>query len=194
MIRSKNTPGGSDTRYPASSGPTQYRWYSPYVNAKATINQNTSSSWIQDPNRPHLNVVLDKKHKIKALVDSGSTICLADSSILDHITQKSSAGLPISVTDCHNNQKQTQGCYKAIIDMEENLPYPMKDKPINIHVTEKLSSELILGTDFLKENGAIINVRDNTVAFLPEGMAAIATCDKPILREAIALLTETKTP
>ena len=64
--------------------------------------------------------------------------------------------------------------------MEENLPYPMKDKPINIHVTEKLSSELILGTDFLKENGAIINVRDNTVAFLPEGMAAIAKCDKPI--------------
>ena len=141
------------------------RWYSPYVNSKATINQNTSSSWIQDPNRPHLNVILDKKHKVKALVDSGSTICLADSSILSHIANKSSPGPPISVTDCHNNQKTTQGCYKAVIDMEDNLPYPMKDKSINIHVTKKLSSELILGTDFLKEYGAIINVRDNTVDF-----------------------------
>ena len=78
--------------------------------------------------------------------------------------------------------------------MEDNLPYPVKDKPINIHVTKNLLSELILGTDFLKENGAIINVRDNTVAFLPEGMAALAKCGKPIIREAVASLTETKTP
>ena len=154
MFRATNTPGGSDTRYPASSRPTYNRWFSPYINAKAAIKQNTSSSWIQVPNRPHQSVILDKKHKVKALVDSGSTICLADSSIINHIADKLSVGPTISVTDCHNNQKRTQGCYKAIIDMEENLPYPVKDKPINIHVTEKLSSELILGTDFLKENGA----------------------------------------
>ena len=58
--------------------------------------------------------------------------------------------------------------------MDEDLPYPMRNKPINIHVTNKLSSELILGTDFLKANGAVINVKDNSVTFLPEGMAAIA--------------------
>jgi hypothetical protein len=55
----------------------------------------------------------------------------------------------------------------------------MKDRTINIHITNKLSSELILGTDFLRENGAMINVRDNSVTFLPEGMASIAHCDKP---------------
>ena len=46
--------------------------------------------------------------------------------------------------------------------MDEDLPYPMRNKPINIHVTNKLSSELILGTDFLKANGAVINVRYNS--------------------------------
>ena len=193
MIRRKNTPGGPDTRHFASPKPNQYRWHAPYVNSKATINQNIPNSWIQDSNRPHLNVILDKKHKIKALVDSGSTICLADESILKHITNKSSPGPPINVTDCHNNRKATQGCYKAMIDIEDNLPHPMKDKPINIHVTKGVSSQLILGTDFLKENGAIINVRDNTVAFLSEDMATIAKCSKPILREAIASSTEIKT-
>jgi hypothetical protein len=143
MIRSKNTPGGSNTRYPKSIRPTNGQWCTPYVNAKA-INQNNSSSWIQDPNRPHLNVILDKKHKVKALVDSGSTICLADSSILNHIANKSSVGPTITVTNCHNNQEKTQGCYKATIDVDEDLPYPMKNKPITIHVTNKLSSELIL--------------------------------------------------
>ena len=69
----------------------------------------------------------------------------------------------------------------------------MQNRPINIHVTNNLSSELILGTDFFKENGAVINVRENAVTFLPEGMAAIAKCDKPILREVVASLTEQTT-
>ena len=135
MIKRKNTLGDPDTRHLASSRPSQYRWYAPYVNSKATTYKNTPDSWIQDSGRPHLNVILDKKHKIKALVDSGSTICLADSSILDHITNKSSPGPPINVTDCHNNQKTTQGCYKAMLDIEDNLPHPMRNKPINIHIT-----------------------------------------------------------
>ena len=192
MIRYSPTPGGSDTRHSASK--THSRWCTKYVNAKSAINQNNSSSWIQDPNRPHLNVILDKKHKIKALVDSGSTICLADSSILNHIADKTAIGPAISVTNCHNSREQTQGCYRATLDVDEDLPYPMRNKSINIHVTQKLSSELILGTDFLKANGAIINVRDNSVTFLPEGMAAIAKCDKPILREAVIASGEKTTP
>ena len=51
-----------------------------------------------------------------------------------------------------------------------------------------------MGTDFLKTNGAIINVRDNSVTFMPEGMAAIAQCDKPILREAVMASGEEATP
>ena len=192
MIRQQKTSGDSDTRHSTTKPHSQ--WYKHYVTADAAINQNNSSSWIQDPNRPHLNVTLDKTHKIKALVDSGSTICLADSSILNHIANKSTKGPPISVTNCHNNREKTRGCYKATIDVDEDLPYPMKDKEIRIHVTNNLSSELILGTDFLKENGAVINLRDNSVMFLPEGMAAIARCDKPILREAVTAFGEGNTP
>ena len=192
MIRHQFTPGGLDTRHSTSKSHSQ--WCTKYVNAKSAINQNSSSSWIQDPNRPHLNVILDKKHKVKALIDSGSTICLADSSILNHIANKSVIGPNISVTNCHNSREKTQGCYRATLDVDEDLPYPMRNKPINIHVTNKLSSELILGTDFLKANGAVINVRDNSVTFLPKGMAAIAKCDKPILREAVMASGEEVTP
>ena len=192
MIRHPHSPGGSDARHYTPRPHSQ--WCTHYVNAESAINQNSSSSWIQDPNRPHLNVILDKKHKVKALVDSGSTICLADASILNHIADKSAVGPAISVTNCHNNRERTQGCYRATLDVDEDLPHPIKNKPINIHVANKLSSELILGTDFLKVNGAIINVRDNSVTFLPEGMAAIAKCDKPILREAVMASGEIATP
>ena len=192
MIRHPFTPGGLDTRH--STPKSHSQWCTKYVNAKSAINQNSSSSWIQDPNRLHLNVILDKKHKVKPLVDSGSTICLADSSILNHIADKSAIGPAISVTNCHNSREKTQGSYRATLDVDEDLPHPLRDKPINIQVTKKLSSELILGTDFLKVNRAIINVRDNSVTFLPEGMAAIAKCDKPILREAIMASGEETTP
>ena len=192
MIRCKSRPGDSDTRHFPTNNHNPRCTH--YVNAKSAINHSNPSKWIQDPNRPHLNVILDKKHKVRALVDSGSTICLADSSILNHIANKSAIGPAISVTNCHNNRESTQGCYRATLDVNENLPHPLRDKPIDIHVTKKLSSELILGTDFLKTNGAIINVRDNSVTFMPEGMAAIAQCDKPILREAVMASGEEATP
>ena len=137
-----------------------------------------------------------KQQKIKTVQNHGFKIPTGPTltSILDHIADKSTIGPAITVTNCHNSRESTQGCYKATLDMDEDLPYPMKDKPINIHITNNLSSELILGTDFLKENGAVINVRDNSVTFLPEGMAAIAKCDKPILREAVTALREGSTP
>ena len=128
MIRHQFTPGGLDTWH--STPKSHSQWCTKYVNAKSAINQNTSSSWIQDPNRPHLNVILDKKHKVKALVDSGSTICLADSSILNHIADKSAVGPAISVTNCHNSREKTQGCYRATLGVDEDLPHPLRDKPI----------------------------------------------------------------
>ena len=193
------TPGGSDTRYPiASFTDFNNQWFKPYVkqenNIRSLSAHASASSWIQDHSRPHLNVIIDKKHKVKALVDSGSSICLADASLLDHIISKSPNGPKIHVTDCHNNQKLIRGCYQAILDIEENMPYPIRNRMINIHIAEKLSSELILGTDFLKENGAIINVRNNSVAFLPNHMEAIGICQKPIITEAVASLADTETP
>jgi hypothetical protein len=199
MQRKHHTPGGSDIRYPiVSHSDFNNQWFTPYTNAAEInphqIKHTSSSSWIQDHNRPHLNVILDKKHEVKALVDSGSSICLADASVLSHINNKSPTGPKIHVTDCHNNQKITRGCYQANIDIEEDIPYPVRNKKVNIHIAERLSSELILGTDFLRENGAIINVRDNKVIFLPNRMAAIGACKKPIITEAVASLTSTNIP
>ena len=130
-----------------------------------------------------------------SVMDSGSNICLADSSKLNHIADTSAVGPAIPVPNYHNSREQTQGCYRAILDVDKDLPHPTRNKPINIHVTKKLSLELILSTDFLKFNGAIINVRDNSVTFLPEGMAAIAKHhtllkNEPITGTTVHLLNE----
>ena len=86
MIRHHSTPGDSDTRHSIPKPHSQ--WCTHYVNAKSAINHNNSSQWIQDPNRPHLNVILDKKHKVKALIDSGSTICLNTKSHSEQIRNR----------------------------------------------------------------------------------------------------------
>ena len=118
-------------------------------------------------------------------------ICLAHSSLVEYISNKSTVGPKIHITDCHNNQKSTKGCYQAIMEVEDNLPHPIKNKPVNIHITESLSYELILGADFLKENDAIINVRENAVTILPEKTAAIGNYRRPTFKK-IASLSEGK--
>ena len=78
------------------------------------------------------------------------------------------------MTSCHNSWVNSQGCYKATIDVDEDLNCPTGAKQIVVHVIKNLSSELILGDDFLKENGAVINLADNSVIFPPKRTTAIA--------------------
>ena len=76
--------------------------------------------------------------------------------------------------------------------MEDTLPYLMVDRPIKIHMQNNLSSELIIGTDFLWENGAIIDIRTNNAIFLPDKYFAVSLSKKPIVCEAFAsVVTDT---
>ena len=76
--------------------------------------------------------------------------------------------------------------------MEDTLPYLMVDRPIKIHMQNNLSSELIIGTDFLRENGAIIDIRTNNAIFLPDKYFAVSLSKKPIVCEAFAsVVTDT---
>ena len=52
-----------------------------------------------------------------------------------------------------------------MLSAEDKLPHPLVDKEINIHMQDNLSSELVLGTDFLADHGAVIDVRSNNVVF-----------------------------
>ena len=191
MIGRSKTPGDSDTRH-STPKPNNQR-YSHCI-ADGTTKQSNPSSWIQYPNKPHLNVTLDKTHKIKALVDSGSAISLADLSTLDHITNKATGGPPISMTSCHNNRVNSRGCYEATIYVDKDLPHPTGAKQIRVHIINNLSSELILGNDFLRENGAVINLRDNSVTFSPKGTTAIARSGSQILQETAMVFGEGTTP
>jgi hypothetical protein len=71
------------------------------------------------------------------------------------------------VTDVHGGKKQTLGCYTAILSVEDKLPHPLKNKDINIHMQDNLSSEIVLGTDFLGSHGTIIDIKSNNAIFLP---------------------------
>ena len=180
MIRRSKTPGDSDTRHSTLKPSNQ--WYKHFTAPHAAMDRNNSNSRNQNHNRPHLDVTLNGTHKIKALIDSGSAICLANSSILNHLVNKSTKGPPITITNCHNHREKTQGCYKATINVDKGLPYPIKNKQVNIHVDDNLPSKLILGNDFLKESGAAINLRKNTF-IPPKGKEIIARHINPIPRE-----------
>ena len=191
MFNSKPTPVHSDYRH--SSDRNQGYWFNQYVlkeHITSASHKETKIQFKDYPNRPHLNIILDHKHKVKALVDSGSSICIGDSSLINHLKTQFPIAPPVNVTDVHNARKQTLGCYEATLSVEDPMPYPLVDKPIKIHMTKNLSSELILGTDFLRDHGAIIDVRTNNAIFLPDKYFAVSLCQKPIICEAFASVVE----
>ena len=180
MLRTQHLPVRSEYRYTNNMLP-----YKLQEHITSASQQNQKQSFTLNTNRPHLNVILDGKHKVKALIDSGSTVCMGDSSIIKHLKPQT-PDLPIFVTDVHKNRKPTLGCYLATLSVEDTIPYPVVDKPIKIHMQNNLSSELIIGTDFLRENGAIIDVRTNNAIFFPDKFFAVSLSKKPIVCEAFA--------
>ena len=101
---------------------------------------------------------------------------------------------PINVTDVHGGRKQTLGCYTSMLPVEDKLPHPLVNKKINIHMQENLSSELVLGTDFLADHGAVIDVRSNNVIFLPTELFPVSLSQKPIVCEAFASVIDQEIP
>jgi hypothetical protein len=188
MLRCNNQPVQSEYRHYQSQA-CQAQWFQPYTlqeHITTTSQQHYEKSFAFNPSRPHLNIKLDDKHKVRALVDSGSSICLGDSSLIRHLKHKFPTAPPINVTDVHKGRKQTLGCYTARLSVEDQLPHPLKNRQINIHMQNNLSSELVLGTDFLKDNGAIIDFKSNNAIFLPDELFAVSLSQKPIVCEAFA--------
>ena len=180
MWKSQHLPVHSEYRYTQRGH--QYVTQNQMTSASEQNHEQSSSI---NSNKPHMNVILDSKYKVRALIDSGSTVCLGDSSIIKHLKTQA-PDLPIFVTDVHKNRKPTLGCYSATLTLEDSIPYPIVDRPINIHMQNNLSSELIIGTDFLRDNGAVIDVRNNNAIFLPDKYFAVSLSKKPIVCEAFA--------
>ena len=59
---------------------------------------------------------------------------------------------------------------------------------------DNLSSELVLGTNFLADHGAVIDVRSNNVIFLPKELFPVSLSQKPIVCEAFASVIEQDIP
>ncbi len=188
MLKMQHLPARSECRQ-LKSMQNQYQWFHSsqlQEHFTSASYQGKKSLFHDTPNRPHLNITLDHIHKVKALIDSGSTICLGDSSLIKYLKNQSPIAPPVNVTDVHNARKPTLGCYEAIIDINDPMPHPLINTNINIHMTNNLSSELIIGTDFLSKNGAIIDVKSNNAIFLPDKYFPVSLCQKPIVCEAFA--------
>ena len=82
--------------------------------------QHYKRPFVFNPNRPHINIKLDDNHSVRALVDSGSSICLGDSSLINLIKAKFPNAPPINVTDVRGGRKQTLECYTSMLSVEEN--------------------------------------------------------------------------
>ena len=81
-----------------------------------------------------------------------------DSSLFQHIKATYPKIPPINVTNAYLETKQTLGCYTSLLSVQDKLSHPLtKD--------DNLSSELVLGTDFLADHGAVIDVRSNKIIF-----------------------------
>ena len=145
---------------------------------------------VSHAHRPHVNVKLDNAYSTKALIDSGSTISLADSTLIKHLKNKFPMEPAVNVTGIHNDRQITMGGFQAKISIEDPLPYPVIDRDITIQMTHHLSSELILGADFLCNNGAIVNMRTNKVTFIPDQYFPISLNQKPMVCEAFASLVD----
>ena len=179
------------------NSPYHKQWFQPYMmqeHVTTTSQRSYLSPFMINPNRPHINVKLNNRHHVRALVDSGSTICLGDSSLIKYMDDKAPNAPPINVTNVHSGRRQTIGCYKAKLSVTDRLPHPVVDKNINIHMQNNLSSELVLGADFLAENGAVINFRENNVIFVPNELFPVSLSQKPIVCEAFASVIEEDIP
>ena len=185
------------SEYRQYQSPFLRQWFQPYIleeHVTTASQQHYKKHFVFNPNRPHINVKLDDKHSVKALVDSGSSICLGDSSLIHNIKAKYPNAPPISVTDVHGGRKQTLGCYTSTLSVQDKLPHPLINKTINIHMQDNLSSELVLGTDFLADHGAVIDVRSNKVIFLPTELFPVSLSKKPIVCEAFASVIDQEIP
>ena len=115
--------------------PFQPQWYQPYVLQEhvTTAAQRDQKTFVYNSDRPHLNVKLDDKHSVRALVDSGSSVCLGDSSLMKRIKAQWPSAPPINVTNVHKGRMQTLGCYTSKLSVEDNLPHPLVNLSL-IHI------------------------------------------------------------
>ena len=133
--------------------------------------------------RPHIQCIVDKTVITQALVDSGADVSMASVTLLSKLARKHPVGPPIPILDCHSATRNTIGQFQMTLDIPHQET-PISDSNINVHVSDSLSSELLLGQDWLSSNGAVIRCADNSVFFCPKEAAALALSENPLIATA----------
>ena len=184
MLSIKTTPVHSEYRQSRIMNHTGFQPHVLKEHVTSASYQNNHTQLRNYHKRPHLQIKLDKNLAIQALVDTGSSICIGDSSLIQYLEKKIPIASPVNIMDVHNTKRPTLGCFQANITVDDPLPYPIQNEKINIHMTHNLSFTLILETDFLQHHVAIIDVKSNNTIFLPNEYFPVSLCQKPIVCEA----------
>ena len=130
MLSIKTTPVHSEYRHSIT---TNHIGFQPYVlkeHVTSASYQNNYTHFKNYHKRPHLQIKLDGSHTIQALVDTGSSICIGDSSLIQYLKKKFPIAIPVNVTDIHNTKRPTLGCFEATITVDDPLPYPIQNENI----------------------------------------------------------------
>ena len=126
MLSIKPTPVRSEYRHSANRN---HDWFQPYVleeHITSASYQNDHKTFKSYQKRPRLQISLDGNQTIQALVDTGSSISIGDSSLIKHLKKQFPIAQPVNVTDVHNARRPTLGCFEATITVEDPLPYPIE--------------------------------------------------------------------
>ena len=137
------------------------------------------------PSRPHVQIITEDNVPLSALVDCGAEICMGRSSLLTKTKSLKKIGAPIPILDCHGNHETTVGEFRLNFGLLQNDSV-VNEASANLHLTNRCSSEVILGMDFLSEYGAVICARTGRVQFFPDDQKKVAASLKPILAAGVA--------
>ena len=135
--------------------------------------------------RPHIPVHINNNY-INSLIDSGASVSLVNRALAEQLIK---AGLAktvdskVYIQDCHSNVQSTAGAILIPISIPD---HNISGITIKLHITDNLSSEILLGCDSLAALGALIDFRTKEVIFSPEAAAAIRHSQHPLLMEAVA--------
>ena len=143
-----------------------------------------------DP-RPHINIKINN-HVFEALLDTGASLCLINHNTFAKLEQcKSMVIFPsaVYITDCHSNTNQSEGHSDIKFDIIKSTTNKttLLNCYFNFHVMKELSSDMLLGIDFLYKFGGVINTLvDPPISFHPREAKILQSHMHPLFMEAMA--------
>ena len=135
--------------------------------------------------RPHINIEIFNL-KYTCLIDSGAAVSLISAKAAKELVALGMVTVEDShvyIKDCHSHVQTTKGALTVPFNITS---HDIKGARAHLHITENLSSDILLGCDSLANLGCIIDFDNKEVTFNPREAKAIKNSQHPLFLEAVA--------